>query len=72
MISLDGTIKMHRANAHIVQMYFLPCADAHVQCSHVDGGGEGFEVIFKNLWEEMTEPLILCSSYNVFKLPIMY
>jgi len=42
VVSLDGTIKMHEANAHIVQTYFPPCADAHVQRSCVDEGGEGF------------------------------
>lgn len=66
MISLDGTIKMLKANAHIVQMYFLPCADAHAQRSHANGGAEGFEIILKNLWEKKVESLILRSSYNVF------
>ncbi len=52
VISSDGTIKMLEANAHIVQMYFLPSVNAHVQHSCANGGGKGFEVIFKNLWEE--------------------
>jgi hypothetical protein len=53
-------------------MYFLPSVNAHVQHSCANGGGKGFEVIFKNLWEEKIEALILCSIYNVFQLLIMY
>jgi hypothetical protein len=54
VISSNGIVEMLGTNACNVQMYFPTCENAHAQQTHVDGAGEGFETIFKNLQEIRT------------------
>lgn len=64
---------MFITNAHIIQMYFPTFVGAlYAWCSHADGCGEGSEAMSESLWETKAWVLIVCSSYNVPQLPIMY
>lgn len=49
MILSNGTIRILGANACIVPKFFLTCANACTWRNHVNGGGEGFETILKDL-----------------------
>ncbi len=41
-------------------------------CNHADGGGVGFKINSKCLWEAKTNVVIMCSFYNASQLPCMY
>jgi hypothetical protein len=45
---------------------------ARALCNHDDGGGVGFKVDSKLLWEVKMNVIIMCSSYNVSQLAPMY
>ncbi len=72
MVSLDGTTKMFRINAHIVRTYYPTFANVHAQHSHANGGQEGSKTIFENLQEVKAWALIMCFSYIVFQSLVMY
>jgi len=63
--SLDGTIEVLIANAHIIWVYFPTCVSAHARCSCANGGGNGFEAILKYLWKVKTWALIMCFFYKI-------
>jgi hypothetical protein len=65
MDSLDGTIEVFIANAHIAWMYFPTCVSAHARHSCANGGGKGSEAIFKYLQKIKTWALIMCFSYKI-------
>jgi hypothetical protein len=50
----NGIIRMFEINPCTVRTYFPTCASACVWHGHVDGSGEGFQVIFKDLLEVRT------------------
>jgi hypothetical protein len=72
MISLNGTTRMFRTNAHNILTYYFTCANAYARHHCANGGGEGFEAISNNLGEARTWVLIMCSSCNVCQLFILY
>jgi hypothetical protein len=72
MDSLDGTIEVLIANAHIAWMYFPTCVNAHALHSCANGGGKGFEAIFKYFRKIKTWAIIMCFSYKIFYLHVMY
>jgi hypothetical protein len=57
---------------HALFEHTFPHVQVHVWHGHVDGGGEGFQVIFKDLLEVRTLTLIMCSSCNVSQSFVMY
>ncbi len=60
MVLDDGAVRMLGANACTVRTYSPTRANAHVGCNRVDGGGVGYDVISKDLWETNTCALIMC------------
>ncbi len=72
MILSNGVASVFRANAHIIQTYSPTWTRAPTWCKCVDGGGVGFGVVSKHLWEAKTNALIMCFFCNVSELPPTY
>jgi hypothetical protein len=60
MDSLNGTIEVLIANAHIVWMYFPTCVSTHARHSCANGGGKGSKAILKYFHKVKTWALIMC------------
>jgi len=68
----NGIVRMFKVDACIAETYFPTCASTHVWHGHVNGGGEGFQVIFEDLLEIRAKTLIMCSFCNVSQSFVMY
>jgi hypothetical protein len=73
VVSLDGIVKVLKANAHTIQTYSITCV-SHAQHYCVDGGGKKIVIIFENFEEIRAWALIVCSQIAKFpnQSPAMY
>ncbi len=60
MVSLDGIVKVLKANACTIRTYSITCV-SHVRHCCVDGGGKKIVAICEDFQEIRTWVLIVCS-----------
>ncbi len=60
MVSLDGIVKVLKANARTIRTYSITCV-SHAQHYCVDGGGKKIVIIFEDFQEIKAWALIVCS-----------
>jgi len=62
MVSSNGVANVLGANACTIQTYSPTWTRAYVRCNCANGGGVGFVVDSKRLWEARANALIMWSS----------